>query len=131
MEACYRFKARKTRTNGVSPKIRQGACSALSKDESKKDDGLDKLIAKLRELYGVSDEQATFSVYEKFETFQQSEGMNINDYIDEFEQLNQKLVTYKIELPSAVCACQLLKRIYQNKNKILPEPQYLILLMNQ
>ena len=48
------------------PKIRQ-ACSALSKDELKKDDGLDKLIAKLRELYGVSNKQATFSAYEKFE----------------------------------------------------------------
>ena len=70
----------------LSPKIWQ-ACSALSKDELKKDDGLDKLIAKLHELYGVSNEQATFSAYEKFETFQQSEGMNINDYINEFEQL--------------------------------------------
>ena len=48
------------------------------------------------------DEQATFGVNEKFETFQQSEGMNINDYNNKFEQLNQKLVTYKIELPSAV-----------------------------
>ena len=85
----------------LSPKIRQ-ACSALSKDESKKDDGLDKLIAKLCELYGVSNEQATFSVYENFETFQRSKDMNINDHINEFEQINQKLVTYKIELPSAV-----------------------------
>ena len=42
----------------LSPKIRQ-ACSALSKDELKKDDGIDKLIAKLHELYGVSNEQAT------------------------------------------------------------------------
>ena len=67
----------------LSPKIRQ-ACSALSKDELKKDDGLDKLIVKLPELYGVSNEQATFSAYEKFETFQWSEGMNIiekNDLI--------------------------------------------------
>ena len=76
----------------------------MSKDELKKDDSLDKLIAKLRELYGVSNEQAIFSVYEKFETFQWSEGMNIDDYINEFEQLNQKLVSHKIELPSAVCA---------------------------
>ena len=44
----------------LSAKIRQ-ACSALSKDDSKKDDGLDKLIAKLCD--GVSDEQATFSAY--------------------------------------------------------------------
>ena len=62
----------------LSPKIRQ-ASSALSKDELKKDDGFDKLIKKLCELYGVSDEQATFSAYEK------SEGMNINVYINEFE----------------------------------------------
>ena len=106
----------------LSPKIRQ-ACSALSKDELKKDDGLDKFIAKLCELYGVSNEQAPFSAYEKSETFRQSEGMNINDYINEFEQLNQKLVAYKIELPSAVhvCAYQLLKmRIYQKKSEILP-----------
>ena len=56
----------------LSPKIRQ-ACSALLKDELKKDDGPDKLIAKLRELYGVSNVQARFSAYETFETFQRSE----------------------------------------------------------
>ena len=35
--------------------------------------------------------------------------MNIIDYINEFEQLNQKLINYKIDLPSAVHAYQLLK----------------------
>ena len=94
----------------LSPKIRQ-ACSALSEDDLMKEDGLDKLIAKLGDLYGVSNEQTTFSACEKFETFQDSEGMNINYYINEFEQLNQKLVTYKIELPSAVRAYQLLKKM--------------------
>ena len=43
--------------------------------------------------------------------------MNINDYINEFEQLNQKLVTYKIELPSAVRAYQLLKNANLPKEK--------------
>ena len=65
----------------LSSKIQQ-TCSALLEDELKKDDDLDKLIAELRELYdGISNKQATFSAYEKFETFQQSEGMFINDYI--------------------------------------------------
>ena len=82
-----------------------------------KDDGLDKLTVNLRELYGVSDEQARFGAYKKFETFQQSEGMNINDYISEYEQLNQQLVTYKIELPSAVRACQSLKYANLPKEK--------------
>ena len=35
--------------------------------------------------------------------------MTITEYINEFEHLNQKLVTYKITLPSAVLAYQLLK----------------------
>ena len=43
--------------------------------------------------------------------------MNINDYINEFEQLNKKLVTYKIELPSAVRAYQLLKNANLPKEK--------------
>ena len=52
----------------LSPKIQQ-ACSALSKNELKKDNGLDKLITKLCELYGVSNEQATFSAYENLRLF--------------------------------------------------------------
>ena len=57
----------------------------------------------------LMNKQHLVCMYEKFETFQGSEGMNINDHINEFEQLNQKLVTHKIELPSAVHAYQLLK----------------------
>ena len=35
--------------------------------------------------------------------------MTITEYINEFEHLNQKLVNYKINLPSFVLAYQLLK----------------------
>ena len=35
--------------------------------------------------------------------------MNISEYINKFEQLNQKLISFKITLPSAVLAYQLLK----------------------
>ena len=61
-------------------------------------------LISLLQSYVNSNEQATLGAYEKFETFQRSEGMNVNDYINEFEQSNQKLVTCKIELPSAVRA---------------------------
>ena len=37
--------------------------------------------------------------------------------VNEFEQSNQKVVTYKIELPSAVHACQLLKNANLPKEK--------------
>ena len=47
---------------------------------------------------------ATFSAYEKFETLQWPESMNIVGYINQFEQLNQKLINCKTDLSSAVRA---------------------------
>ena len=85
------------------------ACAGLSKEEIHKNDGVDKLVMKLKELYSVSRDQATLSPYENFETFQRLESINMIDYINEFEQLNQKLINNKIDLPSAVRAYQLLK----------------------
>ena len=43
--------------------------------------------------------------------------MTITQYINEFEHLNQKLVTYKITLPSAVLAYQLFKNANMPKDK--------------
>ena len=93
------------------------ACAGLSKEGINKDNGVDKLVMKLKELYSVSTDQASFSAYEKFETFQRPESMNIIDYIDEFEQLNQKLINYKIDVPPAVRAYQLLKNANLPKEK--------------
>jgi len=91
-----------------STKIRQ-ACSALTKEELNTDDGLQKIIQKLKELYSVTEDQAMFNAYEKFETFQRPKDMIISDYINMFEQLNQKLICFQITLPPAVLAYQLLK----------------------
>ena len=106
----------------------QQACSAFSKD-----DGLNKFIAKLRELYGAYNEQTTFSAHEKFVTFQQSEGMNINDYISENEQSNQNLVTYKIRVTISSLCLLVIKNanLPKEKKEILLELQYMILLKNQ
>ena len=100
----------------LNGKVRQ-AYASLSKEELNKEDGLDKLVKKLRELYCASQDQAMYSAYEKFETFQRPETMTITEYINEFEHLNQKLVTYKITLPSAVLAYQLLKNENLPKDK--------------
>ena len=74
-------------------------------------------MMKLKELYSVSKDQTTFCAYEKSEAFQQPESMNIIDYINEFEQLNQKLINYKIDLASAVRTYQLLKNANLPKEK--------------
>ena len=72
---------------------------------------------KLKELYSVLRDQATFRAYKKFEPFQWPESMNIIDYINEFEQLNQKLINYKIDLSFAVCAYKFLKNAKLPKEK--------------
>ena len=100
----------------LSPKVRQ-ACATLTKEELNVNDGLNRLITKLRELYAVSKDQAMFTAYEQFETFQRDPSMNITEYINQFEQLNHKLKTYKIELPSPVLAYQLLKNANLPKSK--------------
>ena len=100
----------------LNAKIRQ-QCASLTKDELNKDDGLDKLINKLRDLYAVTEDQAMYNAYERFETFHRSNSMGMTDYINEFEQLNQKLVLYGMQLPSAVLAYQLLKNANLPKDK--------------
>ena len=92
----------------LSTKVRQ-ACAALTKEERNEDDGLSKITEKLKELYGVTEDQAMFNAYEKFEIFQRASDINISEYINKFEQLYQKLISFKITLTSAVLAYQLLK----------------------
>ena len=53
----------------LSRRVRQ-ACSSLSKEELNEDDGLSKLTNKLKQLYGITEDQSMFNAYEKFETFQ-------------------------------------------------------------
>ena len=92
----------------LSEKTRQ-ACAGITKEELAQDDGVSKVIEKLRELYSVSKEQAMFSAYERFESFRRTENMSITEYINQFEQLNMKLTNYEIILPSVVLAYQVLK----------------------
>ena len=100
----------------LSSKIKL-SCASLTTEVLSKDDGIDKLTEKLRELYGVSEDQATFNSYEQFETFQRPSSMSITDFINQFEQLNQKLISHKIQLPDAVLAYQLLKNANLPKEK--------------
>ena len=68
----------------------------LTKETLAKNDGLDQLITKLRELYAASKEQSMFAAYEKFENFCRPENMKITDYINEFERMYSILKNYKI-----------------------------------
>ena len=85
------------------------ACACLTKEQLNADDGVEILTTKLSELYAKDKDQATYEAYEKFETFRRDSNMNIRDYINEFEHLNDRLKQFKIDLPDAVLAYQLLK----------------------
>ena len=85
------------------------ACANLTKEELSTEDGVEVLLVKLRELYAKDKDQAMYEAYEKFETFRRDSTMNIRDFINEFERLNDKLKSYKIILPDPVIAYQLLK----------------------
>ena len=92
----------------LSGKARQ-ACASLNKTQLNADDGVDVLLNKLSELYAKDKDQATYESYENFETFRRDKTMNIRDYINEFERLNDKLKSFNINLPDPVLAYQLLK----------------------
>ena len=49
-----------------------------------------------------------FMAYDKFENFRRSDDMNIIDYINEFEQLNNQIKHFEMELPTGVLAYKVL-----------------------
>ena len=88
----------------------RNSLSTLKKEEISCDGGIDVVIKKLEELYALNKDQAMFAAYEKFEEFLRPSTMDIKDFIIEFEKRNQKLLNYKIDLPSVVRAYRLLKQ---------------------
>ena len=82
---------------------------SIAVDDLNKDDGLDTVITKLKELYSPSEELRAFHAYEEFETYRRPNNMSIKDFINEFERRMQKCVGYKIVLGDSVLAYQVLK----------------------
>ena len=71
------------------------------------DDGLEKLLDKLRTSYGREESNRIFVAYVQFETINRG-SRRILEYIQEFEQLNAELVKFKMILPTEVLVCKLL-----------------------
>ena len=87
----------------------RAAAHEIPLDDLNKDDGLDKLIAKLDELYLKDKEGSAFEAYESFEKYQRPNDMDINRYINAFERLYQKAKGFELALPDGVLAYRLLK----------------------
>ena len=84
-----------------------------------KDDGLNVIINKIRSLYAKDMKALDFMAYDKFENFRRSDDMNIIDYINEFEQLNNQIKHFEIELLAGVLASKVLKNVDLSNEKVI------------
>ena len=75
-----------------------------------KDDGLDVLLNKMKLLYVKDINALAFMAYDKFENFRRSDDMNIVDYLNEFERLNNQIKHFEMELSKVVLTYKVLKK---------------------
>ena len=72
-------------------------------------DGVKNLMEKLDELWKEDVNQAAFAAYETFESFKRSKDMNVTEFINAFDRLDNRLKSYDMNLPEGVLAYRLLK----------------------
>ena len=75
-----------------------------------KDDGLDVLLNTMKLLYVKDINALAFMAYDKFENFRRSDDMNIVDYLNEFERLNNQIKHFEMELSKGVLTYKVLKK---------------------
>ena len=85
------------------------AALEMSTDDIGSKEEVKRLLAKLDELYQVDKNQSAFLAYEEFEQFKRPHSMNIKDYINAFDRLNNRLIGHHMKLPEGVLAFRLLK----------------------
>ena len=95
------------------------SCNYVSVQDLNKDDGLNVIIKKIRSLYAKDMKALDFMAYDKFENFRRSDDMNIIDYINEFEQLNNQIKHFEIELLAGVLASKVLKNVDLSNEKVI------------
>ena len=95
------------------------AVSKLKVADLNVDDGFvfDKLIAKLDETFKSEKTQESYNVYVEFNKFFRTENMNINDYILEFEHLNDKMLQFNLKLPDNILCFKLLESASLQNNE--------------
>lgn len=92
----------------LSGKAREAALE-LDVNEVHAEDGVDKVLKKLDGLYLKDENQLIYVSLKKFEQYKRSKDQSIDDYINEFERLYNKLKHYKIVYPDAAVAYRLLE----------------------
>ena len=85
------------------------AGSKLTVTDLNVDDGLEKLLERLDSTFKLEKTQKSNNVYKDFNTFQQLQDMSINNYLLEFEHLNNTMIQFDLKLPDNVLYLKLLE----------------------
>ena len=84
------------------------AVKEMDLNEIKAEDGLEKMIRKLDEIFKTDDNQAAYMAYRDFENFVRPQDMNFQDFVIKFEALNSQLKRHNMDLPDGVLAYRFL-----------------------
>ena len=87
------------------------AVSKLTVTDLNVDDGLENLLEKLDSTFKMEKTQESYNVYKDFNKFQQLEDVSINDYILEFEHLNDRMIQFDLKLPDNIICLKLLESV--------------------
>ena len=72
------------------------------------ENGLDRLLAKLKDVFGQETIDQSYEAYESFESLRRDSDVTVLVYIQDFEKLYNRIVRNKMTLPESVLACKLL-----------------------
>ena len=87
------------------------AVSKLTVTDLNVDDGLENLLEKLDSTFKTEKTQESYNVYKDFNKFQQLEDVSINDYLLEFEHLNDRMIQFDLKLPDNIICLKLLESV--------------------
>ena len=77
-------------------------------DDLNKDDGVEKVLAQLDNLFLKDKLQLAYTSYDNFEKFRRPSDMSMADYVAEFERLYNKSKVYEMVLPEGILAYKFL-----------------------
>ena len=93
----------------LTGKARQAVLAEVTRDELKKETGLEAVLKCLDELYLKDDDQSGYAAYDDFTNYRRPVNTSIQDYIVDFNVKYGKIKSFKMELPDGVLAYYLLK----------------------
>ena len=97
-------------TEDNKTQIREKVFEQLSRDDLKKEDGLDTLIIFLYSHLKQDDLAESLEKFEEFEDFHRQYEMSITEYIASFDSRYRKIEKLNMKFPSEISAFKLLRK---------------------